>query len=408
MTGHTRGIVAAVSIVASGAGVVAVYAWSRAAAHADRRARGETDVRISLPAGVGGTLYRAGETLQDASRVDLGPGELWLPEGRYFLEVRTLAETGPLLYPMALRAGAGGPDADGSFADAVRDATPPPPRLAEDTPPFTFIPSGQFELGDRRNPGESQYVWLPAFFIGTFEVTNADFRRFLRDPAGYEHEANWTAAGWTWKQAGTSHATARLDRADPKYRRFGQDDLPVVLVSWYEADAYGRWLTRRLGGDGWVFRLPSEAEWEKAARGPDTFDYGLGMTLSEPQSPLYNWKKNPDAEVTLAGFRDTQSHYAPNRYGLYHASGNAAEWTASLSRPYNWQRPYRDDDRNDPETPGVRVTRGGSWYSATTSRLRLMYREEFQPELSSDDLGFRVVGVRLPVAGREFIRGAVK
>ena len=57
-----------------------------------------------------------------------------------------------------------------------------------------------------------------------------------------------------------------------------------------------------------------------------------------------------------------------------------------------------DDDRNDEEASGLRVTRGGSWYSATTSRLGLMYREEFQPELSSDDLGFRIVAVRLPVA----------
>ncbi len=147
-----------------------------------------------------------------------------------------------------------------------------------------------------------------------------------------------------------------------------------------------------------MFRLPSEAEWEKAARGPDTFDYGLGMTLSEPQSALYNWKKNPDAETTLVGFRATRERYSPNRYGVYHASGNAAEWTRSLSRPYNWRQPYREDDPNNEASSGLRVTRGGSWYSATTSRLGLMYREEFQPELSSDDLGFRVVAVRLPIA----------
>jgi formylglycine-generating enzyme required for sulfatase activity len=82
---------------------------------------------------------------------------------------------------------------------------------------------------------------------------------------------------------------------------------------------------------------------------------------------------------------------------VYHASGNAAEWTRSLSQPYNWRQPYKEDDRNNEETSGMRVTRGGSWYSATTSRLGLMYREEFQPELSSDDLGFRVVAVRLPI-----------
>jgi formylglycine-generating enzyme required for sulfatase activity len=77
-------------------------------------------------------------------------------------------------------------------------------------------------------------------------------------------------------------------------------------------------------------------------------------------------------------------------------SGNAAEWTQSVHRPYGQQQPYRDDDRNDDSTPGLRATRGGSWYSATTSRLLTGYGEEFQPELSSNDLGFRVAVLPLP------------
>jgi formylglycine-generating enzyme required for sulfatase activity len=161
-----------------------------------------------------------------------------------------------------------------------------------------------------------------------------------------------------------------------------------MLVTWYEANAYCHWLTRRLGGGRWLFRMPTEAEWEKAARGPDGFDYGLGMELSEPQAPLYNWKKNPDAAVTLVGPGATG--FRANRYGVLHASGNAREWTQSAFRRYNAESPYRDDDRNADGATGMRVTRGGSWYSASSVRLRLAYREEFQPELSSDDLGFRV------------------
>ena len=186
-------------------------------------------------------------------------------------------------------------------------------------------------------------------------------------------------------------APARLTPADPRYPRFGRDELPVVLVTWHEANAYCRWLTRRLGGGRWLFRMPTEAEWEKAARGPDGFDYGLGMELSEPQSPLYNWKKNPGAEVTLVG--PGEGHFRPNRYGILHASGNAREWTQSVFRRYGADNPYRDDDRNGHDTAGMRVTRGGSWYSASSVRLRLAYREEFQPELSSDDLGFRIAAV---------------
>lgn len=147
-----------------------------------------------------------------------------------------------------------------------------------------------------------------------------------------------------------------------------------------------------------MFRLPTDAQWEKAARGPDGFDYGLGMALSEPQADLYNWRKNPGAEVTVVGVEETVSRFRANRFGVYHASGNVAEWTQSVARPYNKRRPYRDDERNLDEASGTRTTRGGSWYSATTSRLHLAYREEFQPELSSNDLGFRVVALRIPGA----------
>ena len=120
------------------------------------------------------------------------------------------------------------------------------------------------------------------------------------------------------------------------------------------------------------------------------------MELSEPQVHLYNWKKNPGAEVTLVGAAETPRLYGANRWGVYHASGNAAEWTQSVSRPYSREHPWRDDDRNADDSPGHRVTRGGSWYSATTSRLSLAYREDFQPEMSSNDLGFRLAAFPLP------------
>ena len=99
------------------------------------------------------------------------------------------------------------------------------------------------------------------------------------------------------------------------------------------------------------------------------------------------------AEVTVVGWPDTRARYRPNRYGVYHASGNAREWTQSVFQHYTIARPYREDGRNADDTPGMRVTRGGSWYSASAVRLQLGYREEFQPELSSDDLGFRVAAL---------------
>jgi formylglycine-generating enzyme required for sulfatase activity len=172
--------------------------------------------------------------------------------------------------------------------------------------------------------------------------------------------------------------------------------LPVVQSNWFEANAYCHWLTRVYGQGKWIFALPSETEWEKAARGPDNFDYGLGMMISDNEVRLYNWKKNPTAITTVFGFEESRSSYQPNRYGLFHMSGNVAEWTQSIYRSYNQEHPYEDDDRNRDSTAGLRVVRGGSWYSASTAILYLSYRETFQPEVSAPYLGFRVVARRLP------------
>ena len=85
----------------------------------------------------------------------------------------------------------------------------------------------------------------------------------------------------------------------------------------------------------------------------------------------------------------------PNRYGLYHMSGNAAEWTQSLFRAYGQDNPYAEDDRNRDDVAGRRSVRGGSWYSATTAPLYIPYRDAFHPDHNNNDLGFRVVA-RLP------------
>lgn len=361
-------------------------------------ARGETELRVVNPSGAALALYRAGDALDGAVSVPLA-AETWLEEGRYFLEATS--EGGTLRYPVTVDGTGEGPDEDGSWVVSARGPSrETPPVLDPGGPGFVFVPGGWFTLGERSNPGQPHAVWVPSFHVAAFEVTNREFRLFLADPRGHDDRENWTAAGWSWKASGFSQATARLAPGDERYPRFGRDELPVVLVTWHEASAYCRWLTRTLGAGRWLFRMPTEAEWEKAARGPDGFDYGLGMELSEPQSPLYNWKKNPGADVTLVDVETTRRLYRPNRYGVFHASGNAREWTQSAFRRYSAERPWRDDERNADDLPGMRVTRGGSWYSASAVRLQLAYREEFQPELSSDDLGFRVAAVLGAGAGR--------
>jgi formylglycine-generating enzyme required for sulfatase activity len=370
-------------------------------ARARRAARGQIELRVANPVGATLALHRAGQSLDSAETVSIPVGECWLDPGHYFVEGVT--RDGRQLFPLTSDPSIGAPEGDSIWPIAVRRlATDGPPRLASDSAPFVFVPAGFFTIGDRHNPGHPHAVWLPGFHLAAFEATNREFRVFLRDRNGYEDRGNWTEAGWGWKsQGGLSEATARLAPGHERYARFGRDELPVVLVNWYEASAFCRWLTRRLGKGRWLYRMPTEAEWEKAARGPDGFDYGLGMELSEPQAGLYNWRKNPGAAITLVGLDATPRDYRPNRYGIFHASGNAREWTQSLFRLYNVRFPYREDERNADTLPGMRVTRGGSWYSASAVRLQLAYREEFQPELSSDDLGFRVAAVLGASGGTE-------
>jgi formylglycine-generating enzyme required for sulfatase activity len=357
---------------------------------------GETELIVSNLTKDGVQLFRAGEDPEHLSGIpaDLST-PLWLQPGNYVLRVRHGDKD--QFHPVPLTGYRCGPDHDGSFLVTVRQ-TPnqPPPRLRTDLPEFAYIPSGSFLLGDRRNPGEQHYVWLTGYYLAPFEVTNGEFRMFLSDSLGYANDDVWTKDGLRWKRENRSHVTSLLTPSDGDYNRFGKDSQPVVWVNWFEANAYCRWLTEKVGGKRWLFSLPNDAEWEKAARGPDGFDYALGMSISDNEAGLYNWRKNPGAPVTVVDCDASRSMYRPNRYGLYHITGNVNEWSNSVNRLYNRANPYDDDDRNHADTPGLRSVRGGSWYSAAISYLYIPYRDAFQPEHSNQELGFRITAKALP------------
>jgi len=376
----------------------AVLSWFNKAERREqlRSEREETELIVTNLSEARIRLFKAGRSLRES--VALPPFSVprsWMSPGNYFLEAAQQDRTS--LFPIPLRGYRAGPETDGAFAVTVR-STPAetPPLLFPSLPQMAYIPSGHFLLGDRLNPREPHYVWVAGFFISSFELTNAEFSEFVKVTQGYGDATNWTEEGKEWRASNVSRATAQLGVGDSEFARFGRPELPVTQVNWFEANAYCHWLTRMFGGEKWIFALPSEAEWEKAARGPDNFDYGLGMAISDDEVALYNWGKNPDANVTVVGFRDSQLRYQPNRYGLYHMSGNVAEWTESINRSYNKEHPYADDDRNGDNTAGLRVVRGGSWYSASIATLYLPYRETFQPEVGTPYLGFRVVARRLP------------
>lgn len=358
--------------------------------------REETELIVSNLINSRVALLKAGKNLADTAVVAAFNGErFWLPRGNYFLR----AEHGgkKFFIPAPIQGYRSGPDDGGAFIVTLRPLPQIyPPRLLSNSPEFVYIPSGSFLFGDRSNPREPHYLWLTAYFINPFEVTNAEFREFLNDPSGYADAANWTETGKRWKSSKPSQVTALLTSEDTDYQRFGQPDQPVVWVNWFEACAYCKWLTKKIGNGRWLFVLPTEAEWEKAGRGPDNLDYGLSMFISDNETPFYNWKKNPGAAVTVVGIQDSYSAYRPNRFGIYHLTGNTVEWTQSINRPFNKEHPYVDDERNHDDTPGLRVARGGSWYSASVALLHVAYRDAFQPEHSSQDIGFRMAVRLLP------------
>jgi formylglycine-generating enzyme required for sulfatase activity len=222
-------------------------------------------------------------------------------------------------------------------------------------------------------------VTLPNYRIGKYPVTVFQFKRFIQG-GGYRQPGYWTEAGWRW----------RVDQGhtQPDHWRdgtwVGQPKLPLVGVSWYEAWAYCCWLKQQTGQP---FRLPSEAEWEKAARGTDGRSYPWGDLL---QDDRFNSRASGlNRTVTV----DQYHPAGDSPYGCVQMIGNVSEWTLSQFKPY----PYvAADGREDPEGRLERVTRGGSWFSPPF-RTRTAARGLSDPSFADHDLGFRVLCEVLPV-----------
>jgi iron(II)-dependent oxidoreductase len=213
------------------------------------------------------------------------------------------------------------------------------------------IPAGPFTMGtDSGEPNEApaHEVDLPAFMIDKFEVTNADFAVFV-EATGYETYAE--------KQGRTSWRAAYAE---------GKDSHPVVYVTFDDAVAYCTWVGKR---------LPTEAEWEKAARGPEGFVFPWGD----------DWDPTK-ANVRESGLRGTAAvgSYPPNGYGLCDMAGNVWEWVDS---PYE---AYAGSDYQDSKySPDLRGLRGGGWFD-DEEQVRSTNRNAGDPTLTAnDDIGFR-------------------
>jgi formylglycine-generating enzyme required for sulfatase activity len=254
-------------------------------------------------------------------------------------------------------------------------------------------------------------VNLPPFAIAKYPVTNAQFERFI-EAKGYENPAYWggeESAGWRWRQGegeGWGRPPERRDRPyywrDPRYNGRNR---PVVGVTWYEAVAYCNWLTETLRergelGPDEVIRLPSEAEWEKAARdGLPSPSQGEGQGVRVwPWGDEWNeakantWEAGPKTTTAVGIYPDGASPC-----DALDMIGNVWEWCRTRWGR-TWQKPdfeypYVPDDgreaiEDDPERPFLRVLRGGSW-SHFQESARCAYRGRFEPGYWSDIVGFR-------------------
>jgi sulfatase modifying factor 1 len=230
-----------------------------------------------------------------------------------------------------------------------------PRHFAIPEPVMRPIPEGCFTMGcdaGRDDEKPAHRVWVDAFELAAFQTTNAEYARFLQI---------------------TNHP-APLLWDDPN---FSKPEQPVVSVSWFDAVAYCTWLSGALGKH---FRLPTEAEWERAARGgkeDEAFPWGNGVPEELPDYAS-RWKTGPEP-VGL---------YAPNAYGLYNLGDNVHEWCADwYDAAYYQVSPERNPQ--GPPRSARRASRGGSWRHHIKV-TRTAARSSIPPEFKYADYGFRV------------------
>jgi formylglycine-generating enzyme required for sulfatase activity len=255
---------------------------------------------------------------------------------------------------------------------------PPPPELAR-------IPAGDFLMGAADGEDDERpvhRVFVSEFFIGRFPVSADEYGRFI-GATGYpapairtlplvaadrEAEFRDTAAPYVWH-----------DVEPPA----GRGAHPVVLVRYNDALAYCRWLSETLGRPT---RLPTEAEWEKAARGGvEGRRYPWGHDIDSSRA---NFLADPAAKLQC-GTRPAGT-YPPNAYGLCDVAGNVWEWVSDwYSNDY-----YGCGEARDPRGPRsgrLRIVRGGSWVNDDVSMLRCACRHKVPPDTYSYSIGFRIV-----------------
>lgn len=253
--------------------------------------------------------------------------------------------------------------------------------VKDDVPDIVWctVPAGPFLMGNTGETDSMAYEWempqqsvnLLAFAVSKYLITNAQYQAFVHDGAYTEHWRNcWTAAGWQWKEQNSIEGPRRIGGD------FNLANHPVVGVSWYEAVAFCRWLTKKLGRST---MLPTEAQWEKAARGKDGRLFPWGPEITPEHANYEDTGIGSSSAVGIFPKGESPCH-------VLDAAGNVWEWTIT-EWTQNYQQ-YKSDDDLEGDAP--RMFRGGPWDNAA-EYLRCASRGYGDPNFRGHHIGFRIV-----------------
>jgi formylglycine-generating enzyme required for sulfatase activity len=269
------------------------------------------------------------------------------------------------------------------------------------------IPAGVFLMGSRdKAPDEApvHQVAIDAFWIDRREVTVAEFGAFM---AATRYRTEAERIGWSEVFDRARGEWTRVDGADWRHPEgpgsSGAAEEPVSQVSWNDAQAFARWAGKR---------LPTEVEWEYAARGGLAGrTYAWGDELRPGGRVMANWWQGvfPARDTGEDGYRGRApvGRFPPNGYGLYDVIGNVWEWCADWYDPGYYRRSPRRDPRG-PESGKERVMRGGSWMCSENfcSNYRVASRSRATPDSGLNNVGFRCARDARAIAERPSQRAA--
>jgi iron(II)-dependent oxidoreductase len=237
--------------------------------------------------------------------------------------------------------------------------------------PMVLVPAGCFLMGSTPEQVEAAY----AAFVAQFGE-DAAVRQILETEMP-RHEQCFEQPFWIDQYPVTQADFARLGGRRSAVDRFLGENRPVEVINWFEA----RDFCAARGA-----RLPSEAEWEYAARGPDNLIYPWGDTWDETQLV---WNRDEAEGTAEVGSIESGASWV----GAYDLTGNVWEWTATIHDPDRYPYPYNSSDGRDTltSTDDKRVLRGGAWSSVTLAGFRAAYRVSSRPQSRYYSLGFRCV-----------------